>query len=98
MAAAIQTILFYALIHPATIGVGLAMGARATEPQKLPIAALIAAIAGMCLLGLVGKIDPGFSLGHERAAGGMFIALLPFGLAWAVIGYLARRRLKSWWP
>ncbi len=94
MTNAIQTILLYALLNPATIAVGLYMGVRASEPQKIPIAALIAAIAGMALIGLTGRIDAGFSLGHERAAGGMFIALLPFGAVWSTIGYLMRRLLK----
>ncbi len=93
MAAAIQLIALYALLNPATLVVGLYMGAKANQPQKIPIAALIAAIAGMALVGLVAKLPLGFSLGHERAAGGMFIALLLIGLVWVSLGYLwAKRR------
>lgn len=88
---AIQTIVMYAVLNPATIIAGLYMGFKASEIQKIPIAALIAAIAGMALLGLVGRLNVGFSLGHERAAGGMLIALLLVGVVWSSIGY----RLKS---
>lgn len=70
------------------------MGLKASEPQKIPIAALIAAIAGMALLGLVGRLNLGFSLGHERAAGGMLIALMLVGLIWATAGYRLRSVLK----
>ncbi len=91
MAAAVQLIALYALLNPATLVVGLYMGARASQAQKVPVAAMIAAIAGMALLGLVAKLPLGISLGHERAAGGMFIALLIVGLVWAAIGYFVVR-------
>ena len=68
------------------------MGWKASQPQKIPIAAMMAAIAGMALVGLVGRLPLGISLGHERAAGGMFIALLLIGLVWASLGYYAARR------
>ncbi len=94
MAAAIQLIALYAILNPATLIAGLYLGAKANQPQKIPVAAMMAGIAGMALVGLVGRMPLGFSLGHERAAGGMFIALLIVGLAWAAIGYfLVRPRL-----
>ena len=76
MAAAIQLIALYAILNPATLIVGLYMGAKASQPQKVPVAAMMAGIAGMALVGLVAKLPLGFSLGHERAAGGMFVALV----------------------
>ena len=91
MAAAVQLIALYALLNPATLAVGLYMGAKASQPQKVPVAAMIAAIAGMALVGLVAKLPLGISLGHERAAGGIFIALLIVGLVWAAIGYFVVR-------
>ena len=95
MAGAIQLIALYAVLNPATFLVGLYMGAKANQVQKIPIAALIAAIAGMALVGLVAKLPLGISLGHERAAGGMLIALLLVGLIWTSVGYLAlRHRFK----
>ena len=95
MAGAIQLIALYAVLNPATFLVGLYMGAKANQAQKIPIAALIAAIAGMGLVGLVAKLPLGISLGHERAAGGMFIALLLVGLIWTSVGYYAlRHRFK----
>ncbi len=94
MLTAIQTILLYAILNPATIIAGLYIGLKASEPQKIPIAALIAAIVGMALLGLVGRLNLGFSLGHERAAGGMLIALTLVGLIWATAGYRLRSVLK----
>jgi hypothetical protein len=94
MAAAIQLIALYAILNPATFAVALYMGAKASQPQKVPIAAMIGGIAGMALVGLVAKLPLGISLGHERAAGGMFIALLLVGCVWAAVGYfLVRPRL-----
>jgi hypothetical protein len=96
MAAATQLIAIYALLNPATLVVGLYMGAKANQAQKVPVAAMLAGIAGMALVGLVAKLPLGFSLGHERAAGGMFIALLIVGLVWAAIGYfVVRPRLPN---
>lgn len=91
MAAALQLIALYALLNPATLVVGLYLGAKASEPQKIPVAAMMSGIAGMALVGLVGKLPLGFSLGHERAAGGMFVALAIAGLVWAAIGYFVVR-------
>jgi len=91
MAAAIQLIALYAVLNPATLVVALYMGAKASQPQKVPIAAMLSGIAGMALVGLVAKLPLGFSLGHERAAGGMFIALLLVGLVWASVGYFVVR-------
>ncbi len=96
MAAAIQLIALYALVNPATLIAGLYLGAKADQSQKIPVAALMAAIAGMALVGLLAKIPLGISLGHERAAGGVFIALLLFGVVWASIGhFVIRPRLPS---
>jgi small neutral amino acid transporter SnatA (MarC family) len=96
MMTAVQLIAFYAFINPATVLVALYMGLHADQPQKIPIAALMAGIAGMALVGLVGALSRGaswnISIGHERAAGGMFIALLLVGLMWSAIAYLWRVR------
>ncbi len=91
MAAAIQLIALYALLNPATLVVGLYMGAKADQRQKIPIAALMAAIAGMALVGVMSTLPVGISLGHERAAGGVFIALLLIGVVWASIGHFVIR-------
>lgn len=91
MTAALQLIALYALFNPATAMAGLYLGARADQPQKIPIAALMAAIAGMALVGLLAKLPLGISLGHERAAGGIFIALLLMGAIWACAGYFVVR-------
>jgi hypothetical protein len=92
MAAAIQQIALYAILNPATLVVALYMGAKASQVQKVPIAAMMGGIAGMALVGLIAKLPVGFSLGHERAAGGMFIALLLVGLVWAAVGYFVVRK------
>ena len=91
MAAAIQLIALYAILNPATLIVGLYMGAKASQLQKVPVAAMMAGIAGMALVGLVATLPLGFSLGHERAAGGMFVALFFVGLVWAAVGYFLVR-------
>jgi hypothetical protein len=96
MMTAVKLIAFYAFINPATLLVGLYMGLHADQPQKIPIAAMLAGIAGMALVGLVGTLSRGagwsISIGHERAAGGMFIALMMAGLLWSTIAYLWRIR------
>jgi uncharacterized membrane protein len=96
MMTAIQLIAFYAFINPATVLVALYMGLHADQPQKLPIAAMTAGIAGMALVGAVGALGRGtgwaISIGHERAAGGMFIALLLVGLLWSALAYFWRVR------
>jgi uncharacterized membrane protein len=98
MMTAVKLIAFYAFINPATLLVGLYMGLHADQPQKIPIAALMAGIAGMALVGLVGALSRGtgwdISIGHERAAGGMFIALMLTGLLWSAIAYLWRVRQR----
>ena len=91
MLGAVELIMLYAVLNPATLIVAIYMGAKANQPQKIPVAAMMAGIAGMALVGLVGTLPLGFSLGHERAAGGMFIALLLVGLVWAAIGYFVVR-------
>ena len=91
MAGAVQLIMMYALLNPGALVVGLYMGAKASQPQKLPIAAMMAGIAGMAVVGLVGRIPLGFSLGAERNAGGMLIALMLVGLVWAAVGYFVVR-------
>ena len=94
MAGAVQLIMLYALLNPGTAVAGLYMGAKADQPQKIPVAAMMAGIAGMAVVALVGRLPLGFSLGAERNAGGMFIALMLVGLAWAAIGhFLVRPRL-----
>ena len=95
MAAAVQLMALYAFLNPATLVVGLLLGVKASQPQKIPVAAMMAGIAGMALVGLVAKLPLGFSLGHERNAGGMFVALAIVGLIWAVVGYyVLRPRLR----
>jgi hypothetical protein len=98
MLTAVQLIAYYAFINPATVLVAIYMGLHANQPQKIPIAAMLAGIAGMALVGCVGKFNQlgwiNFSIGHERAAGGMFIALMLVGLAWSAIAYLWRVRRR----
>ena len=63
MAGALQLIALYAVLNPATFLVGLYMGAKANQAQKIPIAALIAAIAGMALVGLI----EGFGMDESKS-------------------------------
>ena len=81
-----------ALFNPAVIVVAFWMGRNADQPQKLPVAAFAAALAGSLLayiavrIGLTGVAQVG------RAAAGVFIAQFVFGLAWAWAGYRFFRR------
>jgi hypothetical protein len=93
---AVKLIAVYALLNPATFAVAVYLGLRADEPQKIPLAGMIAGIAGMAMIGVLGALSRGagwtLSLGHERPAGGMFIALMLVGCLWAGAAYLWKRR------
>lgn len=80
------TLMLVALLNPAVIIVAVLMGRRATEWQKLPVAAFAASLAGMALFWLGGEL--GFfaihALGGEAAI--LMIQSL-LGLIWAWLAY-----------
>ena len=84
------TLVLVAVLNPAVIVVGLMMGRRADEWQKLPIAAFAASIAGVALFWLGGE----FGVFAIHAIGGeaaIFVIQCFLGLFWAWLGY-------RYWP
>jgi spore maturation protein SpmB len=88
----LAAVILTALLNPAVVVVAFWMGRNADQPQKLPVAAFAAALAGSLLmylavwLGITGIKQVG------RAAAGAFIAQFVFGLVWAYLGHRFFRR------
>jgi spore maturation protein SpmB len=88
----IAAVILTALLNPAVVVVAFWMGRNADQPQKLPVAAFAAALAGSLLtyiavwMGMTGVKQVG------RAAAGVFIAQFLFGLVWAYVGQRFFRR------
>lgn len=86
------TVVLIALLNPVVIAVALAMGRKADEPQKLIVAAFAAAIAGVFLIWLGAELRIEVLSKPARAAVGIFVLQMLFGLVWAWIGYRFFRR------
>lgn len=80
-------VILTALLNPAVIVVAFWMGGNASQPQKLPVAAFAAALAGSLLLYILVRLGWTGVLHVGRAAAGVFIAEFVFGLVWAWAGY-----------
>ena len=83
----LSTVVLIALLNPAFIAVGLWMGTKADEPQKLLIAAFAAAIAGVALIWLGAELRIAALAKPARATAGIFVLQILFGMVWAWIGY-----------
>lgn len=86
------TLVLIAALNPVVIAIGLWMGAKADQWQKLFVAALAAALGGFLALYLA--LLTGV-IGREGIGGEAGIVALQavFGFGWAIIGYgVARRR------
>ena len=79
-------VLAWAALNPVAIAVAYLMGRRADQTAKLGIAAFVAALAGIALLWLAARLHISFASGAARAAAGIFMASLPFSVAWAWLG------------
>ncbi len=86
-----EALLLIAALNPAVILVGVMMGQRADQWQKLIVAAFVAALAGAGLvwLGAWLRILPARGLGGEA---GLFVLQMVFGLVWATLGYVFWRK------
>jgi hypothetical protein len=84
----LTTVVLTALLNPAVAVVAFWMGRNADQPQKLPVAAFAAALAGS-FIGYVALRWLGFAAAWPvgRAAAGVFTAQFVFGLAWAWLGH-----------
>lgn len=86
-----MTLVLLAAVNPAVIIVALLMGRSADQWQKLPVAAFAASVSGFLLYWLGGQ----FGLFAIHAVGGEAALIMlgfVFGLVWATIGYVFRRR------
>lgn len=87
-----KTLFLLALLNPAVIVVGLWMGRKADQWQKLPIVAFAAALAGFMLYWLVTMLQllPVHALGSEA---GLVALQCIFGLIWAILGYTIGKKI-----
>jgi hypothetical protein len=81
-----------AALNPVVIGVAIWFGLRLDQPQKLFIAAFAAATAGLALFGLIWLFGLNPFKVPYRSVGGLWIGNFLFGLIWAGLGYVWRRR------
>jgi hypothetical protein len=88
----LKAVLLTALLNPAVIAVAFAMGRRADQWQKLPVAAFAGALIGSALLYVAVRLGLTGVTGVGRAAAGVFIAEFLFGLLWAYLGFRYGRR------
>jgi len=81
-----------ALLNPAVILLGLWLGLRCDQAQKLPIAGFAAGLAGMALVWLAARVQIPYFPDAARAAGGIFVAQFFAGTLWATLAYAYSRR------
>ena len=89
----LQAVLLTALLNPAVIVVAFWMGRGADQPQKLPVAAFAAALAGSLLVYVAARLGVAGVSHVGRAAAGVFTAQFLFGLGWAYLGSRFGRRV-----
>ena len=77
-----------ALLNPVVIAVGLWLGARCDQPQKLPIAGFAAAVAGIALVWVAAYLRLPYVGDAARAAGGLLVAQMVAGTIWASMAFV----------
>lgn len=85
----LKEILVLAAMNPATLLTGYWLGRHADQPQKIAIAAFIAAAAGTAFVLLVMWF--GFAKWQPRLIAGVFIASAILGVFWSSFGYWTRK-------
>jgi len=88
-----KAVLCFALLNPVSIAVAMWMGHRATQWQKLPLAAFAAAAAGSAVLFIADRLALPLAHALLPAAVGVFITQFLLGLGWAALGYRLARRV-----
>lgn len=78
--------LAWAAFNPAAIGVAFLMGRKADQAAKLGIAGFAGALAGILMLWMAARLHASIAVDTARAAAGVFVMGLPFGVAWAWLG------------
>lgn len=86
------TVVLIALLNPVVVAIAVAMGRRASEPQKLIIAGFAAAVAGVALIWLGAELRIEALAKPARAAAGIFVLQLVFGTVWAWLAWRFWRR------
>ena len=81
------TVAKIAALNPLVIGLGLWLGRRCNQPQKILIAGFGAGLAGMVLIWLAALLRLPFIYEPGRAAAGIFVIQSLFGMVWATLGY-----------
>jgi hypothetical protein len=87
----LRTLAVIAALNPVVIGLGLYLGRKCDQPQKLLIAGFGAGLAGMVLIWIAAMLHLAFIYEPGRAAGGIFVTQGLFGTVWAAIGYYGLR-------
>ncbi|MEQ1711471.1 MAG: hypothetical protein ABL908_08710 [Hyphomicrobium sp.] len=89
-----QTLVLIALLNPAVILVGFAMGRAADQWQKIIVAGFAAALAGFLLMyvAVYFRILPVKGIGGEA---GLVALQFLFGMGWAALGYMLARRKRA---
>lgn len=85
------TLVLLAAFNPAVIAVAVLMGRNADQWQKLPIAALAAALVGFLLYWIGGQLGL-FAIHAVGGEAAVFVLQIILGLAWAALGYGLRKR------
>ncbi|WP_333795570.1 hypothetical protein [Hyphomicrobium sp.] len=85
------TLMLLAAFNPAVIAVAVLMGRNADQWQKLPIAALAAALVGFLLYWIGGQLGL-FSIHAVGGEAAVFVLQIVLGFAWAALGYGLRKR------
>ena len=87
----LKALIAIAALNPVVIGLGLYLGRKCDQPQKLVIGGFGAGLAGMALIWLAAMLHFAFIYEPGRASAGIFVAQGLFGTAWATLGYYALR-------
>jgi uncharacterized integral membrane protein len=85
-------VLAAAAVNPAVSTVAYLMGTKADQPAKLIVAAFAASLCGMALIWFATLLRIPGTATLSRAAAGIFVVQVLFGLGWAYAGYKLRQR------
>lgn len=85
----LKTIFVLAFMNPATLLAGYWLGRHSDQPQKIAVAAFMAAIAGTAFV--VVTMYFGFAAWQPRLIAGVFIASMLLGALYASLGYWTRQ-------
>lgn len=88
----VKEVVVLSVMNPGTLLAGYLIGKRASEPQKIVVAAFAAGIAGVAFAWLL--MMTGLTAPKARLFSGIFIASCLLGAGWAWLGYSMARGAK----